>query len=249
MWVRLADAQIHQIEARHLKLHLVTEAVAVATMRNLPAVHPVYKLLVPHLRYTIAVNHLGRQVLYPADDGLFPKYLSVGSHYNYLLKETYRRFNFSDMDLSSNIEDRRVGDADLLPHYYYREDGLALWNIIKKFARTVLMLQYWTGQNVRTDEELQTWIHDLHTNGLPVWEDGTDHNIPKVIETLDQLIQLITTVIFTASAQNAALTAPMMDYYGSGKECPLIFSQLFKQNKKTENKCQIRREWANVVDR
>ncbi len=59
MWVRVADAQIHQIVSRHLHTHLVMEVLAVATMRNLPRVHPVYKLLVPHLRYTIAVNSLG----------------------------------------------------------------------------------------------------------------------------------------------------------------------------------------------
>ena len=63
MWVREADAQIHQVVERHLKTQLTIEAFAVATYRNLPSCHPVYKILLPHLRYTIGINVLGKLIM------------------------------------------------------------------------------------------------------------------------------------------------------------------------------------------
>ena len=56
-------AQIHQVIERHLKTQLTIEAFAVATYRNLPSCHPVYKLLLPHLRYTIGINVLGKLIM------------------------------------------------------------------------------------------------------------------------------------------------------------------------------------------
>ncbi len=135
MWVREADAQLHHIVSRHLLTHLVMEVVCVSTMRNLPGVHPVFKLLIPHLRYTIAVNVLGRLSLYPAEDGLFKKYLAIGENYEDLLKEAYKTFKWTQLNIPKNLMDRGVDDKEKLPNYYYRDDALALWRIIKKYVR------------------------------------------------------------------------------------------------------------------
>ena len=56
---------------------------------------------------------------------------------------------------------------------------------------------------------------DLHQNGLPEWEEGSSHHVPSSLHTLEELIELLTLVIFTASGQNAAVTAPIMDFYGN----------------------------------
>ena len=74
------------------------------------------------------------------------------------------------MNLRRNLEDRGVMSPYLLPHYFYRQDGLLLWDIIKKFVRTMLMLHYWTNQNVQSDEEIQVsivqgWTQEFEKEG------------------------------------------------------------------------------------
>ena len=181
MWVREADAQVHQVISRHLKTQLVIEAVALATLRNLPPVHPVFKLLLPHLRYTIGVNVLGRQSLYPSNDGLFTKLLAVGGQHLELLKHGYTMFDLSDLHLPTDLESRGVDEEDKLPNYHYRDDGSKIWHAINKYVRTVIYLHYWTSENLLADSEIQAWITDLHTNGFPVWPGDDKEGMKKYL--------------------------------------------------------------------
>lgn len=61
--VKCADIQIHQMGSHLVKTHLASEAMFLAMIRNVPAVHPIYKLLVPHSRHTLAINTEARTTL------------------------------------------------------------------------------------------------------------------------------------------------------------------------------------------
>lgn len=182
MWVREADAQIHHVISRHLKSHLVMEVFSMATIRSLPSCHPVYKLLIPHLRYTISLNVLGRQSLYPKDDGLFVKFLAVGEEYNKLLRQVYAEFSIWDLHVPRDMLRRGVADPEKLPNYPYRDDGLKLWEAIRKYVRTVLMLHYHSGENVLGDGELQEWLHDMAENGFVHGRHGLPEYFDDVIQ-------------------------------------------------------------------
>ena len=79
--------------------HLVIEPFGVSMFRNLPRVHPVFKLLCPHLRYTMAINTIGRAKLV-GDQGLADQVLSIGrgGHIVYIKSRKRVIFNCSFFD-------------------------------------------------------------------------------------------------------------------------------------------------------
>lgn len=46
-----------------LRTHCVTEPYVIATNRQLSVMHPIYRLLHPHFRYTMEINALAREAL------------------------------------------------------------------------------------------------------------------------------------------------------------------------------------------
>ena len=50
-----------------LRTHCVTEPYIIATNRQLSQMHPIQRLLCPHLRYTMQINNLARLALINAD--------------------------------------------------------------------------------------------------------------------------------------------------------------------------------------
>ncbi|XP_071403390.1 arachidonate 12-lipoxygenase, 12S-type [Centroberyx affinis] len=76
-WVRHSEFQMFQVLSHLLRTHLVVEVFCMATLRQLPAVHPIYKILAPHLRYTLEINCRGRTQLISAD-GIFKRVCQSG---------------------------------------------------------------------------------------------------------------------------------------------------------------------------
>lgn len=61
------DSGFHQLVSHWLRTHACTEPVVIATYRQLSALHPISKLLHPHLRYTMEINAAARQSLIAAN--------------------------------------------------------------------------------------------------------------------------------------------------------------------------------------
>ena len=51
---------LSQMVTHLLRCHLMMEPIAVSTWRQLPSLHPVRKLLFPHIKGVLAINTLGR---------------------------------------------------------------------------------------------------------------------------------------------------------------------------------------------
>ncbi|KAG7330194.1 hypothetical protein KOW79_006416 [Hemibagrus wyckioides] len=63
MWVCHAEFQVFKVLSHHLQTRLIAEVFCVATLRQLPSVHPINKLLTPHLKYTLEINCRARTQL------------------------------------------------------------------------------------------------------------------------------------------------------------------------------------------
>ena len=79
--------------------------VALALARNLPAVHPVHKVLFPHLRYIPAINTVWRKVLLEKDMA-FSQTLALGEKQRDcigFLEQQYSNFKLSYLNLPENL--------------------------------------------------------------------------------------------------------------------------------------------------
>uniref|UniRef100_A0AAX7UA20 Arachidonate 15-lipoxygenase type B n=1 Tax=Astatotilapia calliptera TaxID=8154 RepID=A0AAX7UA20_ASTCA len=204
-FVRSADFNEHQLNAHLLRTHLLAEVFAVSLLRNVPMVHPLYKLLKPHTRYTLQINFLARRLLI-SDTGAFTQELLIVS----VCSLTY-----SSLCMPDDIAERGLEDV---PNFFYRDDGLKVWDIIHRFVQGMLGYYYKSDREVQEDSELQKWILDIFEHGfLSQAETG----IPQRFTCVTALAKFVTMVIFTCSAQHAAVNSGQYDYGGWMPNTPI----------------------------
>nr|AAY98506.1 11R-lipoxygenase [Gersemia fruticosa] len=222
LWLRCADTQYHQMITHLLRCHLMMEPTAVSSWRNLPSVHPVWKLLYPHTKGIMAINTLGRNDLIPTG-GAADKVLSIGGGGQVtLMQKHYRSVTFDSYDL---VKDLRQRGVDGLRKFYYKDDALLLWNVIHQFVQDIIQIYYNDDDSVKKDNEIQDWIRDLHENGYPAGSDGTDKKVPKSFENREELVHFLTVVVFTCSCQHAAVNFSQMATYGFHPNSPTLMRQ------------------------
>ncbi|XP_066524496.1 polyunsaturated fatty acid 5-lipoxygenase-like isoform X2 [Hoplias malabaricus] len=184
MWVKSSDFQVHQAISHLLRTHLISEVFGIAMYRQLSAAHPISKLLLPHVRFTVAINAKARDKLI-SEEGVFDKSLCF----------------------PESIKARGVED---LPNYFYRDDGNQVWDVVKRFVSEVVGIYYTSDKTVQKDEEIQAFVKDVCSSGM---QDFDYCEFPKSLQTREQLIEYLTVVIFTASAQHAAINFGQFDWY------------------------------------
>ncbi|XP_061626756.1 arachidonate 12-lipoxygenase, 12R-type-like [Phyllopteryx taeniolatus] len=208
IFVRSADFTEHQLNAHLLRTHLLAEVFAVSLLRNLPMVHPLYKLLIPHTRYTLQINELARKQLI-GPTGVFTLFAASGREaLTRILARSLSSITFRSLCIPDDIVDRDLHDV---PNFYYRDDGLKLWNIMFKYVQEVIQYYYKSDDEIQQDSELQTWIRDIFEHGFL---SQPQTGIPQSFTTVPELIKFATMVIFTSSCQHAALNSGQYDYGG-----------------------------------
>ncbi|KAM3623573.1 uncharacterized protein V6R79_012816 [Siganus canaliculatus] len=215
IFVRSADFNEHQLNIHLLQTHLLAEVFAVSLLRHLPMVHPLYKLLVPHTRYTLQINHLARLLLI-SKDGVFTQFAAAGGEDMFtFLKRSLSSITYSSLCIKENIAERGLGSV---PNFYYRDDGVKLWEIIHRFVEGVLTYYYKSDADVQKDCELQKWVWDIFEHGFL---SQACTGIPQSLNTLAELVKFVTMVIFTGSGQHAAVNSGQYDYGGWMPNTPM----------------------------
>ncbi|XP_058287911.1 arachidonate 12-lipoxygenase, 12R-type isoform X2 [Hylobates moloch] len=205
-WVRYAEFYSHEAIAHLLETHLIAEAFCLALLRNLPMCHPLYKLLIPHTRYTVQINSIGRAVLLN-EGGLSAKGMSLGVEgFAEVMVRALSELTYESLYLPNDFVERGVQD---LPGYYYRDDSLAVWNALERYVTEIITYYYPSDAAVEGDPELQSWVQEIFKECLLGRESS---GFPRCLRTVPELIRYVTIVIYTCSAKHAAVNTGQMEF-------------------------------------
>uniref|UniRef100_A0A1D1Z418 Lipoxygenase n=1 Tax=Anthurium amnicola TaxID=1678845 RepID=A0A1D1Z418_9ARAE len=205
------DAGVHQLVNHWLRTHACMEPFILAAHRQLSAMHPVFKLLHPHMRYTLETNALARQILINGG-GVIESFFTPGPVSTEMSSAAYASSWRFDMEgLPADLIRRGMAEADpTQPHglrltvqdYPYANDGLLIWDAITTWVSKYVEAHYPTPAHVASDVELQAWYDEAVRVGHADVSDA--HWWPR-LATPGDLVGVLTTLVWLASAQHAAL--------------------------------------------
>ncbi|KAI8773416.1 arachidonate 12-lipoxygenase, 12R-type, partial [Biomphalaria glabrata] len=222
MWYNNADAAYHQ-GLTHLGFtHLLMESFDLATQRNLSRSHPVYKLLEPHFLYLMAINSLALDRLIN-EDGWVQEVMNYGQKgmLNLIVKELDNWRLDVQGTLPEDLKRRGLDDPTVLPAYYFRDDALLLYNAIKKYVRDYLYIYYSSSDVLLADGELQNWTKELVKERNKSEGGMGIKGMPEKVNSVEQLEQILTCVIYTCSVGHASANFGQYDEYGFPANYPL----------------------------
>ncbi|MBE9216223.1 lipoxygenase [Plectonema cf. radiosum LEGE 06105] len=217
--VQIADANFHEAVTHLGRTHLFVSPFAIATNRQLPENHPLSILLRPHFEGTLAINDAAQRSLIAPGGGVDKLLASTIDNSRVLAAVGLQSYGFNEAMLPKQLEKRGVDDIEKLPVYPYRDDGLLIWNAIHTWVSDYLSIYYQTDTSVQNDSYIQKWAAEAQAyDGGRVPDFGQENGR---IQTLDYLINAVTLIIFTASAQHAAVNFPQGDMMNYAPAVPL----------------------------
>ncbi|HMH50305.1 MAG TPA: lipoxygenase family protein [Candidatus Acidoferrum sp.] len=212
LFVQAADVSYNQ-SVNHLGMtHLLEEAFAISTHRQLATSHPLYVLFSMHFAALLVINQLGKVTLLKVGpEGLLNQLLECGVGgkddealgASGLISAAYRIWNFDELDFAAQL-DKRGMDSASLPYFPYRDDGMLVWDVLGKYARDYVALYYKNDGDVTGDYELQAWANELRTVGNVT-------SLPA-IDRVATLVTVVQRLLWTAGPQHAAVNFPQVDY-------------------------------------
>lgn len=160
LFVQTADVTYHELIVHLCDTHLAMEAFAIATPRQLPKTHPVYRLLRPHFRFLLAINTRGNTILLGEGAAIDSLMAPTRAASLSIINQAYRSRSFQDYALPTVIAQRGL-TSEALPEFPYRDDALLLWEAIGRYVTQFLQRYYPDDQAIRQDPYLQAWAAEL----------------------------------------------------------------------------------------
>ncbi|XP_072704735.1 polyunsaturated fatty acid lipoxygenase ALOX8-like [Ciconia boyciana] len=197
-WVRSAEFHVHEGLSHLLRAHLLGEVYALATLRHLPPPHPLFKLLVPHTRFTVHVATLARRFLLKPG-GVFDRAVALGRRgLLQLLARGLRELHYTALVLPRDLRRRGVTHTR---RYYFAEDARRIWAAIRSFVKGIVRHYYPCDAAVRGDPELQAWVGEIFHKGFL---GRRSSGVPSRLASIPRLVTFLTAIIFSCSAHHAA---------------------------------------------
>ncbi|KAJ8000757.1 hypothetical protein DPEC_G00183650 [Dallia pectoralis] len=182
---------------------------AVSTLRNLPMVHPVYKLLISHFRYTLQINIMARESLISETGAITLNAGIGGPGMMEFMKKSMAELTYS---YTARHHCTRPGHCPQLLPQRRRTQPL------EHHPQSVIDHYYTDDKEVENDSELQSWIGDIFDNGF---HSKASTGIPNIFHLKAELVKFLTMTIFTVSVQHAAVNNGQFDFVGWMPNSPL----------------------------
>ncbi|KAL8100592.1 hypothetical protein AgCh_032740 [Apium graveolens] len=194
------DVGVHQLANHWLRTHACMEPFILSAYRQLSAMHPIYKLLEPHMGYTLVINAIARQTLISVD-GVIESCFTPGHYCMEISASAYKNWRFNLEGLPGDLIRRGMAEPDptkphglklLIEDYPYVADGLLIWDAIESWVSTYVKRYYTESSIICNDKELQAW----YTESINVGHADLCHESwwPK-LATLEDLTSVLTTLI------------------------------------------------------
>ncbi|KAJ7945523.1 Lipoxygenase [Quillaja saponaria] len=229
------DAGIHQLVNHWLRTHACMEPYIIATHRQLSSMHPIYKLLHPHMRYTLEINALARQSLINGG-GVIEACFSPGKYGMELSSAAYENMWRFDMEsLPADLVRRGMAVKDpsmpcgvklVIEDYPYAADGLLIWSAIQEWVESYVEHFYYDPISVTSDVELQAWWNEIKNKGH---YDKRDESWWPRLDNNEDLSGILTTIIWVASGQHAAINFGQYPFGGYVPNRPTLMRKLVPQ--------------------
>ncbi|KAK8484046.1 hypothetical protein V6N11_066627 [Hibiscus sabdariffa] len=211
------DSGAHELIQHWLRTHACMEPFIIAARRNLSAMHPIHKLLHPHMRYTLDINARARELLISAD-GIIESLFSTKESSMEITSFAYGNWRFDMESLPADLIRRGIAEPDptephgiklLIQDYPYANDGLLIWSAIERLVKDYVNFYYPDLIHIRSDPELNAWYYE----SINVGHADLRHETwwPKLL-TPEDLVPILTTLIWISSAQHAALNFGQYHY-------------------------------------
>ncbi|XP_043714893.1 linoleate 9S-lipoxygenase 6-like [Telopea speciosissima] len=221
------DSGYHQLISHWLKTHAIIEPFIIATRRQLSVMHPVHRLLDPHFKDTMHINALARSILINSggvlEKTMFPAKISME-----LSSALYKEWNFRNQALPIDLLERNLALEDedspsgvriLFEDYPYGSDGLEIWTAVKTWVKDYCLVYYNSDDAVLSDVEIQAWWLEIRKTGH-----GDKHNEDwwYKMDTIPDLVEALTTLIWIASAFHASVNFGQYGYAGYPPNRPTL---------------------------
>jgi arachidonate 15-lipoxygenase len=212
--VQVADGNMHQAVVHLAHTHLVTEPFVIGLQRNLAPTHPLHRLLRPHHEGTIAINDAANQRLTAPRGGVDAVMAGTIEFSRAAAVAGVKAWDFRASMLRTDLAARGVDDPHTLPNYPYRDDALLHWDALHDWVHAVVAT-YYTDADVARDSEIQAFFAEV---GAP---DGGRIQGIGTIDTVAELVDAFTHLIFTGSVQHAAVNFPQKNLMSFAPNMPL----------------------------
>lgn len=195
----------------HLSTHVYLYPIATSFYANIPKMHPLSALLLPHLsamafnNFTGIFQEIGTGAIFSEElvygdplNGLLTgavQHVSGYSSQSFVTGTVRRSQHYHFTEHGKPFDRSQDSDFDALNVYPHHDDNQQTWGAIHEWVTSYINLYYANNNDVKDDTELQEFLKSVAYTGM--------QGFPSSASTLSELITTVSHIIYWMSVNHA----------------------------------------------